>query len=252
MQTTKNKRRKSNGTDDRSNWSNVNDVGEFDAPKGLLQQSQSNSSKIRGPPPGGFFIDTHYGISFNHNGGHMKKQISVLLMLSTSISAFSQTNTLEEISQEVNQLVSTHGDKLNNDDQLLLRKNLRQIINIFKVNGYEVPTAGSFLCDSNNNQLINLENGKLIYDFTTFENCQEARRNVKIGKSFCDYTDNTLRQASGVFVFDFSNEVNCKEAIESIYTVKKFCDYTDNTLRKFDGTLLYDFSSKEECLKGLN
>ena len=50
MQTTKNKRRQSNGTDDRSNWSNVNDVGEFSAPKGHLQQSQSNRSKIRGPP----------------------------------------------------------------------------------------------------------------------------------------------------------------------------------------------------------
>ena len=116
----------------------------------------------------------------------MKKQISVLLMLSISITALSQTNTLEEISQEVNQLVSIHGDKLNNDDQLLLRKNLRQIINVFKVNGYGIPTGGSFICDSNNNQLINLDNGKLIYDFTTFENCQEALRNVKNGKSFCD------------------------------------------------------------------
>ena len=182
----------------------------------------------------------------------MKKQISVLLMLSISFSAFSQTNTLEETSQEVNQLISLHADKLNNDDQILVRKNLRQIINVFKVNGYGVPTSGSFICDSNNNQLINVESGKLIFDFSNYENCQEALRNVKIGKSFCDYTDNTLRQPSGVFVFDFSDGVNCKEAIESIYTVKKFCDYTDNTLRKFDGSLLYDFSSKEECLKGLN
>ena len=246
-----NKRRKSNGTDDRSKWSNVNDVSEFSAPKGLLQQSQSRSSKIRGPPSGGFFIATHYGIPFILNGGHMKKQISVLLMLSISFSAFSQTNTLEETSQEVNQLISLHADKLNNDDQILVRKNLRQIINVFKVNGYGVPTGGSFICDSNNNQLINLESGKLVFDFSNFENCQEALRNVKIGKSFCDYTDNTLRQASGVFVFDFSDGVNCKEAIESIYRVNKFCDYTDNTLRRFDGSLLYDFSSKEECLKGL-
>ena len=251
MQKTKNKRRKSNGTDDRSNWSNVNDAGEFGAPTGLLQQSQSNSSKIRGPPSGGFFIVTHYGIPFILNGGHMKKQISVLCMLSISIPALSQTNSLEEISQEVNQLISIHGEKLNNDDKLLVRKNLRQVINVFKVNGYGVPTGGSFICDSNNNQLINLESGKLIFDFSNLENCQEALRNVKMGKSFCDYTDNTLRQASGVFVFDFSDGVNCKEAIESIYKVKKFCDYTDNTLRKFDGSLLYDFSSKEECLKGL-
>ena len=185
-------------------------------------------------------------------GGLMKKQISILFMLSISISTFSQTNSLEEISQEVNQLISVHGDKLDENDQILVRKNLRQIINVFKVNGYGVPTGGSFICDSNNNQLINIENGKLVYDFSTSENCQEALRNVKMGKSFCDYSDNTLRQASGVFVFDFSDGVNCKEAIESIYVVKKFCDYTDNTLRKFDGTLLYDFSSKEECLKGLN
>ena len=252
MHMTINKRGKSNGTDDRSNWSNVNDVSEFGAPKGLLQQSQSHSSKIRGPPSGGFFIAGHYGIPFILNGGHMKKQISVLLMLSISFSAFSQTNTLEETSQEVNQLISLHGDKLNNDDQILVRKNLRQIINVFKVNGYGVPAGGSFICDSNNNQLINLESGKLVFDFSNFENCQEALRNVKIGKSFCDYTDNTLRQASGVFVFDFSDGVNCKEAIESIYRVNKFCDYTDNTLRRFDGSLLYDFSSKEECLKGLD
>ena len=30
------------------------------------------------------------------------------------------------------------------------RKNLIQIINVFKVNGYGVPTGGSFICDSNN------------------------------------------------------------------------------------------------------
>ena len=73
MHMTNNKRRKSNGTDDRSNWSNVNDVSEFGAPTGLLQQSQINSSKIRGPPSGGFFIATHYGIPFILNGGLYEK-----------------------------------------------------------------------------------------------------------------------------------------------------------------------------------
>lgn len=73
MQKTINKRRKSNGTDDRSNWGNVNDASEFGAPKGLLQQSQSNSSKIRGPPSGGFFIGTHYGTCLSHNRGTYEK-----------------------------------------------------------------------------------------------------------------------------------------------------------------------------------
>jgi hypothetical protein len=52
-------------------------------------------------------------------------------MLSISFLALSHTNSLEGISQEVNQLISLDGDKLNNDDQLLVRKNLRQVINVF-------------------------------------------------------------------------------------------------------------------------
>lgn len=181
----------------------------------------------------------------------MKRSIATLLLLSISISAYSQNNSLEEISQEVNQLISAHGDKLDENDQLLVRKNLRHIINVFKTNGHGIPTGGSYICDNNNNQLISLEAGRLIYDFSSMDHCQEALKNVKIGKGFCDYTDNTLRLADGKFVHDFSDGENCKDAVESIFKVKKFCDYTDNTLRKTDGTLVYDFSSKEECLKGL-
>lgn len=182
----------------------------------------------------------------------MKRSIAALLLLSLSLTAHSQNNSLEEISQEVNQLIRAHADKLDENDQLLVRKNLRQIINVFKTNGYGLPTGGSYICDNNTNQLISMEGGKLIYDFSSIEHCQEALQNVKIGKGFCDYNDNTLRLADGKFVHDFSSNENCKESIESVYTVKKFCDYDDNTLRKFDGTLIYDFSSKEECLKGLN
>jgi hypothetical protein len=182
----------------------------------------------------------------------MKKAISTFLLLSLSVSAFSQTNSLEELSQEVNQMVAAHGDTLDANDQLSVRKNLRQILQIFKMNGNGLPTGGSYICDSNNNQLINLEGRAMIHDFSSAEHCQEALANVKKGKSFCDYNDNTLRLADGRFVFDFSDAVNCKDAVESIFKVKKFCDYNDNTLRKFDGTLLYDFSSKEDCLKGLN
>jgi hypothetical protein len=186
------------------------------------------------------------------NGEPMKKSILALLLLSLSTTVFSQTNSLEEISQEVKQLIVAHGDKLDPNDQMLVRKNLRSILNIFKMNGYGLPTESSYICDNNNNQLINVDGGKLIYDFSSMDHCQEALRNVKVGKGFCDYNDNTLRLLDGVFVFDFSDGTNCKEAIESIYSVRKFCDYNENTLRKFDGTLLYDFSSKEECLKGLN
>lgn len=182
----------------------------------------------------------------------MKKTIATLLLLSVSISAFSQANSLEDVSQEVNQLISRHGDKLNENDKITVRKNLRHIIQIFKTNGHDVPTGGSYICDSNNNQLISLEGRTLIHDFSDMAHCQEALANVKRGKSFCDYNDNTLRLTDGRLAWDFSDATNCKEAIETSYTVKKFCDYNDNTLRKFDGTLLYDFSSKEECMKGLN
>jgi hypothetical protein len=182
----------------------------------------------------------------------MKRSILALLLFSLSTTVFSQTNSLEEISQEAKQLIVAHGDKLDPNDQMLVRKNLRSILNIFKMNGYGLPTGSSYICDNNNNQLINVDGGKLIYDFSSMDHCQEALRNVKVGKGFCDYNDNTLRLSDGFFVFDFSDGTNCKEAIESIYSVRKFCDYNENTLRKFDGTLLYDFSSKEECLKGLN
>ncbi len=182
----------------------------------------------------------------------MTKSASALLLLALSFSAFSQTNSIEEMSQDVSQLISTHGDKLSEDDKLSVKKNLRNILQIFKMNGQGLPTGGSYICDATNNQLINIEIKALIHDFSSYEHCTEALTNVKIGKAFCDYTDNTLRLANGQFAFDFSDGLNCKDAIESIYTVKKFCDYTDNTLRKYDGSLLYDFSSKEECLKGLN
>jgi hypothetical protein len=182
----------------------------------------------------------------------MKRSIAALILLSLSLTAYSQNNSLEDISQEVNQLIRAHGDKLDENDQLLVRKNLRHIINVFKTNGHGIPTGGSYICDSNNNQLISMDSGKVIYDFSSMDHCQEALTNVKIGKGFCDYNDNTLRLSDGKFVYDFSDSVNCKEAVESVYTVKKFCDYNDNTLRKSDGTLVYDFSSKEECLKGLN
>lgn len=180
------------------------------------------------------------------------KTITTFLLLSISISAFSQTNSLEDLSQEVAQMVAAHGDKLDENDKLSVRKNLRQILQILKMNGNGLPTGGSFACDSDNNQLINLDSRVVLYDFSADSHCQEALANVKMGKGFCDYDDSTLRLADGKFVYDFSNGANCKEAIQTIYTVKKFCDYDDNTLRKFDGTLLYDFSSKEDCQKGLN
>lgn len=182
----------------------------------------------------------------------MKKSIGTLVLLSISLAAFSQDNSLEELSLEVNQLIRSHGSKLDENDQLLVRKNLRHILNVFKTNGHSIPTGGSYICDNTNNQLINLDVRQMIHDFSSTEHCHEALKNVKIGKGFCDYNDNTLRLSDGKFVFDFSDSQNCKDSIESIYKVKKFCDYNDNTLRKFDGSLLYDFSSKEECLKGLN
>lgn len=180
------------------------------------------------------------------------KLIATFVLLSISLTSFSQDNSLEELSLEVNQLIRSHADKLDENDQLLVRKNLRHILNVFKTNGHGIPTGGSYICDNSNNQLINLEGRQLIHDFSSTEHCQEALKNVKIGKGFCDYIDNTLRLADGKFVHDFSDGENCKDSVESIYKVKKFCDYSDNTLRKFDGSLLYDFSSKEECIKGLN
>jgi len=49
MQTNQ-QRIKSNGTDDWSCRSNDDDVGKSGVPEGLIQKSNCNSSKIRGPP----------------------------------------------------------------------------------------------------------------------------------------------------------------------------------------------------------
>ena len=64
------------------------------------------------------------------NGEPMKKSILVLLLLSLSTTLFSQTNSLEEFSQEVKQLIIAHSDKLDANEQILVRKNLRNIINV--------------------------------------------------------------------------------------------------------------------------
>lgn len=181
----------------------------------------------------------------------MLKTLSLSLALSCSASAFAQNQSLEDLAQEVKQLVDGNTDRLDSNDQQLVRKNLRQIVNVFKLAGVEAGRSLSVICDSNNNQLINTDNGRMLHDFTQIEHCREALANVKVGKSFCDYNDNTLYQPNGNLVHDFSEPQNCKDAIASISRVKKYCDYNDNTLRKFDGSLIYDFSSKEECTKNL-
>ena len=53
------------------------------------------------------------------NGEPMKKSILVLLLLSLSTTLFSQTNSLEEFSQEVKQLIIAHSDKLDANEQIL-------------------------------------------------------------------------------------------------------------------------------------
>lgn len=181
----------------------------------------------------------------------MKKIISACLLALISMSVFSQDNSLLDISQKVKDLIARHGDSLDQNDQLLVRKNLRQILNVFKVNGYDEPSNNDFICDASNNKLMNLSTGWMIHDFNSSENCNEALSNVKVGKGFCDYSSNVLKMPDGKFVHDFNESQNCKDAVESIFKVKKFCDYSNNTLRRADGWMLYDFNSKEECLKGL-
>lgn len=161
-----------------------------------------------------------------------------------------QTSIIQN-AKTVNQLVSLHGDKLDEKQQIILNKHLERVIEIFKQSGYSAPSLVPYSCENSENKLINLENGIVIHDFFSKENCNEALINLKVGKGFCDYTDNTLFLNNGNQVFDLFSDVNCKDAVESIYRSNRFCDYSDNTLRKADGTLLYDFSSKEECTKAL-
>lgn len=180
----------------------------------------------------------------------MLKTLSLTLILMTSASAFAQSQSLEDLAQEVKQLTASSG-RLDANDQTLVRKNLRQIISVFKLAGVETGSSVSVICDSNNNQLINTDTGRMLHDFTSTEHCREALANVKVGKTFCDYNDNTLYSPNGNLVHDFSDSQNCKDAIASIAKVKKYCDYNDNTLRKSDGSLIYDFSSREECTRNL-
>jgi hypothetical protein len=180
----------------------------------------------------------------------MLKSLSLALVVMTSASAFAQSQSLEDLAQEVKQLTAS-AERLDANDQTLVRKNLRQIIAVFKIAGVETGSSISVICDSNSNQLINTDTGRMLHDFTSTEHCREALANVKVGKSFCDYNDNTLYSPNGSLVHDFSESTNCRDAIASISRVKKYCDYNDNTLRKADGSLIYDFSSREECTRNL-
>jgi len=182
----------------------------------------------------------------------MKKAISAILLVSVSFAAFSQSDSLETSAKEVQQLISTHSDKLDEDDKLTVEKKLNNIIQIFKMNGYAAPNSIPYACDSQDNKLINLDTGALVYDFSNQVNCHDALVNLKNGKGFCSYDDSRLFSQEGKFVFDFFDLGNCKDAVTSIFRVKRFCDYSDSTLRKMDGTLLYDFFSVEDCLKALN
>lgn len=181
----------------------------------------------------------------------MKKTLCALLIVSSSLSAFSQTDNLDQLADQVKELINVNGSKLDNEDQASVKKNLRQIIQLFKLNGYEVGTSRNFFCDSNNNQLIDSDNARMIHDFSDYGVCMEALNNVKAGKSFCDYDGNILYRPNGMLIHDFSDYNNCRDAIESIARVKKYCDYANNTLRKADGTLIHDFSSLDECLRNL-
>lgn len=181
----------------------------------------------------------------------MIKTLSTALVLACSLSVYAQADSLEKLAQDVKQLVAQNAGSLDSDDQIQVRKNLRQIIQVFKLNGYEVGGSASYTCESNNNQLIDLDSGRMIHDFTSFEACREALANVKVGKTFCDFDNNTLYQISGKLIHDFSEGQNCRDAIASIARVNKYCDYENNTLRKADGTLIYDFSSRDECTSNL-
>lgn len=181
----------------------------------------------------------------------MLKTFSVALILSGSLSALAQSESLEKLTQDVQQLVEQNSRQLNSNDQMQIRHNLRQVIQLFKLNGYEVGGSRNYTCESNNNHLIDLDNGGIVHDFTSIEACREALANVKAGKTFCDFDNNTLYQTNGQIIFDFTSPENCRDAIASIARVKKFCDYDNNTLRKADGSLIYDFNSREQCLSNL-
>ena len=179
------------------------------------------------------------------------KTLSAILLLTCSLSVFAQAESLDQLAEEVKQLINNNAGDLDSNDQIQVRKNLRQIIQVFKLNGHEAPTGSSFICDSNNNQLINTDSGRMIHDFNDTTACREALANVKVGKTFCDYENNTLYSTNGTQIHDFSDSTNCRDAIASIARVKKYCDYENNTLRKADGTLIHDFSSSEECTRNL-
>ena len=181
----------------------------------------------------------------------MKTTIWVLLGLSCSSLLLAQTRSVVENSIVVNKLLAAHASELNEEEKALVNKGLEKIIRVFHNRGVATPSLNSFGCDLVENKLLNFDTGRVIHDFYSSDNCQEALNNVKLDKMFCDSVDNTLYTIEGKQIYDFSSSENCRDSVESLFRSKMFCDYTDNTLRRTDGGLIYDFSSKEDCLKNL-
>lgn len=184
------------------------------------------------------------------------KAISFLFICILSASAQAQ-QSVKNLSQDVNQLVQKHIDSIPERDRQDVRRSLRRIIETFEMNGIRGGSYGrpvmNLFCDSSDNTLRDLNrNGALIYDFSSTQNCTEAKDQISYGEPFCDYSDNTLRNTQGSLIYDFADSASCQKARKAVLSGANFCDYSDNTLRNKDGGLIYDFSSAADCDKALD
>ncbi len=164
--------------------------------------------------------------------------------------------TLEQLSFEVYHLNKMYGERLPVSDEQYVRESLRYIKQIFAKNGFngQVPPERprNLICESSANKLIDLNNNsRVVHDFTSFENCNEARAFILKNEHYCDYNDNRLYTPQAQFVYDFSNAENCREGRAFVNRGMNFCDYNDNTLRDPSGKLIYDFSSAQDCKRAL-
>lgn len=161
-------------------------------------------------------------------------------------------NSAERMAEDVSELVRLYDSKLNGRDSRYIQKSLSLIIDVFAENGYYVGNPRDdrhLICDSSDNTLRDLTQGKLIWDFGSMSNCTEALEYVSRWEPFCDYGDNTLHKHDGVQIHDFASQADCKTSREAVLQKKPFCDFSDNTLYDHEGKLIYDFSNSQDCIK---
>jgi len=186
----------------------------------------------------------------------MKFSVIILLLMS-SISAVAQDRRTS-----ISERALTIAKKIKNLDQEINRRDrkeisfylteLEEVLRFYNANPGRVTRK--LTCDySGGNLLVDLANGKLIYDFSSANDCTEAMKKIEKNLNFCDYQGgNLLGNSQGQIIYDFSSVSDCIEGMKRVDKNLNFCDYQGgNLLNDSQGKLIYDFSSANECANAL-